>query len=432
MRRPFGERDVDVFAAVILLCAATVGTCISMPAAASAATPPASPRPITQHQSGRADGQTAFVLSGKHQSDAGEYVTTGQLGLGRYDFRMSYDDARCGVSKKMTATGTARLVRSDGSALAGTVRATEDCLGGTLVTRASFAVSLTHGSRDLVGADVVFEGTMVLHVAPDSDVGSESFHLAGVSAVNERVGYWMLGPAGHVSAFGGAGALGSADHIAAAHIEATPTRNGYWIVGTSGRVYPFGDARSLGDARRFPLVAGERVTSISATATGLGYWLFTNRGRVLPFGDAKFFGDLHNVTLNGSVIGSAATPTGAGYYMVGADGGVFTFGDAKFRGSMGASHLNQPVVGIVATASNGGYWLVAEDGGVFTFGDARFRGSLGGMHLNQPVIGLVRYGAGYLMVASDGGVFDFSDRPFFRPLASTARFVPVIGAAAIG
>jgi hypothetical protein len=419
--------------AVGVVIVASLGTWVPTPVAASAVSTTPPPSPIAQYQSGRADGAASFSLTGKGQSDLGDYIANGQLGRGTYAFRLAYDDARCAHgSRTMTATGTSRLIRSDGAVLSGTVTASEDCLPGLPLEHAVFTVTLTRGSRDIVGAKFELAGTMVLRVAPDGEIGTESFGLAGVCSVATRIGYWMVDPTGNVFAFGGARRLANTLRVAVAHIESTPTGDGYWIVDTSGGVHGYGDARALGDAPRSALAPGEEITSLSATRSGLGYWMFTTRGRVLPFGDATFFGDLHGDALNGPIVGSAATPTGHGYFMVAADGGVFTFGDAKFRGSMGSSHLNQPVVGLVPTADNHGYWLVARDGGVFTFGDARFRGSMGGTRLNRPVIGMVRYGPGYLMVAGDGGSFDFSPLPFFGSLASTARFTPVVSAAAIG
>jgi hypothetical protein len=243
-------------------------------------------------------------------------------------------------------------------------------------------------------------------------------------------GYWMVGGAGTVYAFGQVRNYGNAPTNVATHIEPTPTRLGYWVLDAYGRVWGFGNAHVFG---RQPILRnGEFARSISSTPSGNGYWIFTDHGRVFPRGDAVSFGDMSRVALNAPIIGSATTPTGHGYYMVATDGGIFAFGDAHFHGSMGGTHLNQPVNGLVPTKDNRGYWLVASDGGIFAFGDANFHGSMGGSRLNRPIIGMVRYGNGYLMVSSDGGIFDFSNLPFVGSLGNNPPPVPIVGVASGG
>ncbi|MGH9040121.1 MAG: fibronectin type III domain-containing protein, partial [Acidimicrobiia bacterium] len=234
-----------------------------------------------------------------------------------------------------------------------------------------------------------------------------------------RTGYWMLGSAGAVYAFGEAPNVGEAvtalGGAAAVDLEPTPSGLGYWVVDDRGRVHPFGDARSYGNVDATRLVAGESVTSLSATPAGDGYRIFTSRGRVLPFGGATFAGDVSAITLNGPVLDSVTTPSGLGYYMVASDGGIFTFGDATFLGSMGGKKLNAPVQSLVPDGDGSGYWLVASDGGIFAF-EAPFKGSMGNVRLNKPVTGMVRFGNGYLMVGEDGGIFNFSDKQFHGSL----------------
>ena len=421
-----------------LVCAAAmtpVGASVAAPAHA-----PAMVQTFTQAQAGIASGTAGFFVSATQpgffsEGDGGSYALSGQLGHGSYSFRLSFDPKNTGCARPTDiekASGAAKLVRSDGAVLTGTVKAFEKCdsVPGIPVT---MNVDLTKGSRELVSAHLVFRG-LVSSIAisgPESDRGSEAFSITGSSTVTARIGYWMVDANGGVRAFGGVNAMGNALTSSAVHIEPTPTGNGYWIVDTLGRVFAFGDARRLGNANRGLLSPGEVITSLSATPSGHGYWLFTDRGRELPFGDTKDYGDLHAVPLNGRVIGSSATPTANGYYMVALDGGVFAFGDARFRGSMGAAHLNSPVNGLVPTADNRGYWLVAADGGVFTF-HAPFLGSMGGTPLARPIIGMVRYGAGYLMVAQDGGIFNFSHNPFFGSLGGLTRTSPVVSAASVG
>jgi type VII secretion-associated serine protease mycosin len=242
-------------------------------------------------------------------------------------------------------------------------------------------------------------------------------------------GYWMVGRAGTVYAFGNALPFGNADTTRAVDLDVAPSGYGYWIVDAFGRVFAFGDARSYGNAPA--LAPGDSVTSISRTATGRGYWLFTALGRVYPFGDAQFYGDLRASHLNGSVVDSTRTPSGRGYYMVGADGGVFSFGDARFHGSTGGIRLTAPVRSIVPDPDGAGYWLVSVDGGVFAF-DAPFHGSMGNVRLNRPIVGMVAFGTGYLMVGADGGIFNFSSKPFYGSLGSRPPAVPIVSVAAIG
>jgi ribosomal protein L24E len=407
----------------------------SVPAAAGVAPNPLTP-PVVQRQSGVAFGTVGVdVVANPPKSrltDSGHYESSGQLGRGTYRFDLTFDSSACNASvTTITAGGTARLVRSDGAVLTGTAAESFGCyLAGVPPVKEAVSVVLTHGSRDLLGANLLFSGTRTYLATPTGDIGPESFVFSGRSSARPRIGYWMVNAAGVVHAFGGVDALGGgSSRFAFAHIEATPTRNGYWLVDTGGRVSAFGDAHAYGNAPRDALV-DDIVISLVSTPTGRGYWLFTSHGRVVPFGDAQFFGDRHLLGLNGSVVGAVGTPSGRGYYMVAADGGVFTFGDAKFRGSTGAMHLNQPVVGLVPTVDGTGYWLVAADGGVFAF-HAPFRGSMGGSPLAQPVIGMVRYGTGYMMVARDGGIFNFSRGPFFGSLGGSPSAGLVVGVALI-
>ena len=391
------------------------------------------PARVVQSQSGVAVGNLGVDVVADptvvSTIDYGHYASTGQLGRGTYRFDLSYKSPACeGSVKSATETGTARLVRSDGAVLTGTATEAIPCrTDPNPAVRDSVAVVLTHGSRDLVGATLLFSGTRTYEATPTGDIGPESFVFSGNSTATRRVGYWMVNSAGAVHAFGGVNALGNgSSSLGFSHIEPTPGGNGYWLVDTGGRVSAFGDAHAYGNAPRSTLV-DDAVISLSATPSGHGYWLFTMHGRVMPFGDAQFYGDRHLLGLNGTVVGSAATPSGHGYYFVAADGGVFTFGDAKFRGSMGNVRLNQPVVGLVPTADNTGYWIVAADGGIFAF-HAPFLGSMGSVKLARPIIGMVRYGGGYMMVGQDGGIFDFSRQPFFGSLGGSPVAGVVVGA----
>jgi myo-inositol-hexaphosphate 3-phosphohydrolase len=249
-----------------------------------------------------------------------------------------------------------------------------------------------------------------------------------------RSGYWMLGSAGKVFAFGEAKTHGDAAVTRpawAVDLEPTPSGKGYWVIDDRGGVFALGDAVHHGAPAAARLAPGETATSLSATPTGAGYWIFTSLGRALPFGDATHLGDMAGTRLNAPVLDSITTPSGRGYYMVAADGGIFSFGDARFYGSMGGKRLNAPVQSLVPDPDGTGYWLVAADGGVFAF-QAGFRGSMGDKVLNKPVTGMVPFGNGYLMVAEDGGIFNFSNKPFHGSLGADPPADPITSVAAFG
>jgi hypothetical protein len=246
------------------------------------------------------------------------------------------------------------------------------------------------------------------------------------------VGYWMVGSAGNVYAFGDSPHVGDASPVSVpvVDLEPGPFANGYWIVNELGFVTAHGLAH-FGSLRRSDLLAGERITSMSRDKDGNGYWLFSTLGRVFAFGQAKHFGDMAGKALNGVVLDSIPTPSGLGYYMVASDGGIFAFGDAGYAGSMGGKPLNAPVQSLVPDGDGRGYWLVASDGGIFAF-DAPFRGSMGGKPLNKPVTGMVRFGNGYLMVGTDGGIFNFSEKPFLGSLGANPPPHAIVSVASRG
>jgi hypothetical protein len=374
---------------------------------------PAAGAVINTSIGGFADGSANVDVYVKQHVDRGTYSTDSQLGRGTYSFDTAYDDSGCTANPRtMPVSGTAKLVRTDGTSLAGTLSGTAPCPG--LSRSVSYSLTLTSGARDLIGATLMFRGEyFVASITPSGEHAEEHMAVSGQLSVTARVGYVVAHVKGRVDSFGGAPRAGSASTSSVSRITFTPTREGYWVVGSGGQVYAFGDARWLGNAPATALVAGESVRSLFPTASGRGYWMFTSRGRALSFGDARFFGDMSRVALKAPVVDGVATGDGNGYWMVASDGGVFAFGTARFFGSTGNLTLRQPVVAMAPTATSRGYWLAASDGGVFAFGEAPFRGSMGATRLNAPVVDIDRYGNGYLMAARDGGVFDFSNAPFF-------------------
>jgi hypothetical protein len=398
---------------------------VSSPAGAG---PPMS-RTVTANAAGTATGSRQL---GTH-TDAGTYTSTSQLGIGRYQFSSTFHPT-AGCGGVVSYTGTARLTRSDGATLSGTLTGTSQCIGfveGLVEVDASYTLDLTTGTRDFAGAQLTADCSWPIAVTSAGGRGREQCTFSGNANFTTLFGYDLLDAAGTVTQFGGGylhfqvgGVFG------ATRLAVTPSRQGYWIVDSSGHVFAFGDARWLGNAGEHALLPSETVRSISPSAGGKGYWLFTSRGRALPFGAARFLGDMTGEALNGPVVDAVATADGLGYLMVGSDGGIFTFGDAHYYGSTGDRRLNQPVVAIAPTESGHGYWLVASDGGVFSFGDAQFRGSMGATRLARPVVGITRYGRGYLMVASDGGIFNFGTLAFFGSLAGESLETPVVAVAA--
>ncbi len=400
------------------------------PAAPVVPAAPAAPVPIRQPQLGVALGGNGYsFLPTKTHRDSGSYVSTGQLGRGRYRFDESFPED----SDQRVGTGRAWLRRSDGATLTGTVTMTEVSATAPLDIHAVYDVVLTHGTRELRGAKLKFAGTLHNHIAPGpSDNGDEALVFSGTSSVTTRIGYWMVDSGGTVYPFGGAQWYGNAPTSSAVHIEPAPSRNGYWIVDASGHVFAFGTARWLGNADARTLGAGETVVSLSATPSARGYWLVTTRGHVLPFGDAAYHGDyrtLNDPSQTSPVVASASATSGKGYYLVASDGNVHHFGDARGFAGIAGQHLNAPIVGFVPTPDERSYWLVAADGGVF---GAPFHGSMGNVHLNQPVVGMVRYGTGYMLIARDGGIFDFSKQLFFGSLGGAPPARPITSGASAG
>ena len=278
------------------------------------ATATSPPPPVAHGESGVALGNLGLTLvvdrSEARLTDHGQYASTGQLGRGSYRFDMTYDYSLCSSSvTSFVATGTARLIRSDGTVVAGTATEKFDCNAGPgIPAREAVAVVLTRGTRDLLGARLLFVGTRTYLATPTGDIGPESFVFSGSSSATRRVGYWMLEHRGAVHAFGGADRVGQrvVPAFGSPHIEPTGTGNGYWLVDADGHVFAFGDARRYGNAGA--LLAGEVVTSFRrhepGTATGCSRVAAASCRSATRGSTATFA----NIALNGSVIGSVATP----------------------------------------------------------------------------------------------------------------------------
>ena len=159
-----------------------------------------------------------------------------------------------------------------------------------------------------------------------------------------------------------------------AGIAALPDRRGYWLVTRVGGVFAFGDASFYGSLTTAPIAT---VVAIATTPDGEGYWLVDSTGGIYPFGDASFYGSLQSSGLRPSapIDAIARTPDGKGYWLVDVNGGVSAYGDASFFGSTPAKKHRQ-ISGVVTTPDGKGYWLVDANGEVFAFGDARRYGPI--------------------------------------------------------
>ena len=143
---------------------------------------------VVQQQFGTASGTVGIDVYLGVEGDRGSYTSSGQLGRGQYRFEFDYhSDNRCDhPTDAFITNGTAELVRSDGAVLRGTVTETQSCVVG--VNRVTYAVTLTHGSRDLVGAHLVFTGAFSNFVVatPTGDRADESFLLTGTTTSTTR------------------------------------------------------------------------------------------------------------------------------------------------------------------------------------------------------------------------------------------------------
>ena len=90
---------------------------ITPPVGATTRAPDRDPRrPRRSRQSGSAHGSQKVVAGATDElSEQGDYTTTGQLGTGSYFIDASSTDLVCDGAPTATATGTASLLRMDGS-----------------------------------------------------------------------------------------------------------------------------------------------------------------------------------------------------------------------------------------------------------------------------------------------------------------------------
>jgi hypothetical protein len=214
-------------------------------------------------------------------------------------------------------------------------------------------------NQPMVGISATSDGRGYWTVASDGGVftfGDAHFYgstgnirlnkpVIAMTSTSDGKGYYMVASDGGVFTFGDAHFYGStgAVHLAAPIVGMvlSPDGKGYYLVGADGGVFAFGDAKFHGSiAGSIP--AGVKIVGLAPTSNVGGYWLALSNGRVLAFGNAFPYGSVSHPAK--PIVAIAATNDGSGYWTVGADGGIFTFGDAFFDGSTGGQRLAAPIV----------------------------------------------------------------------------------------
>lgn len=220
--------------------------------------------------------------------------------------------------------------------------------------------------------------------------------------------YWLYTAYGNVypgagTAFyrspAGSGFRGSS----VAGMAATPDGKGYWLVGSAGRVFAYGDAATYPALRHAHAIKG------IVAAPGGGYWLYTAYGNVYRTSGTAWYGSPTGRGFRGaSITGMAPTPDRRGYWLVDAAGKVFAFGDATNYGAVRPAH---PIAGIVA-APGGGYWLYTAHGNLYpSAGTAWYRSPASNGFRGASITGMAATpdGLGYWLVDAAGSLFAFGD-----------------------
>jgi hypothetical protein len=251
----------------------------------------------------------------------------------------------------------------------------------TVVPAAQAAVPVPHATgAPVVGATVsgaTVSGAGAPAMGSPPPTGSS---VAGIAALADGRGYYVLRSDGEVDAFGAATRYGSVPGHLALGVTATgialdPATGGYWVLDSMGQIFAF-HAPYLGRVVVRPGGWGQypAAVAISATGDGSGYYVLRADGTVVAF-RAPFYGDLSHRLHYGATAPVVATslatdPTTGGYYVLTSVGGVYSF-HAPFFGAPAATGAARPLVqsaGIVVGRGGRGYAVAQADGDVLRFG----------------------------------------------------------------
>ncbi len=228
---------------------------------------------------------------------------------------------------------------------------------------------------EAVQATVAGVGAAVMGSPPPT--GSS---VAGIAALADGRGYYVLRSDGEVDAFGAARGYGPLPGqlplgVTATGIALDPATGGYWVLDSMGQVFAF-HAPYRGRVIVRPGGWGQypAAVAIAAAGDGRGYYVLRANGKVVAFG-APFYGDLSHRLRYGATAPVVATalasdPATGGYYVLTSVGGVYSF-HAPFFGAPASAGAGRPMVqsaGIVVTRDGRGYAVAQADGVVLRYG----------------------------------------------------------------
>jgi hypothetical protein len=262
-------------------------------------------------------------------------------------------------------------------------------------------------------------------LSPGSQTAASSVGIANDPNPNLASGsaYWVAHTDGSVDGFWNnyffPGSPITPLNAPIAGITALPNGSGAWLVGTDGGVFTFGSVPFYGSHLGDP----DQMVAIISTPDGQGYWEVSARGAVWPFGDAGFYGSIVSENLPAVNDVVSATAYVNGYCMLESNG-VYTcfyysngpiWGQAQINPPNGFNRYTDPATTIAV--DTGGYcfgllacggWITDRTGQVYTYGyGAVYEGGFGGTPTG-PIMGSSGTGStGYRFVGADGGIFDY-------------------------
>ncbi|MCP4960129.1 MAG: matrixin family metalloprotease [Actinomycetia bacterium] len=216
---------------------------------------------------------------------------------------------------------------------------------------------------------------------PALHAGETAVALAPTRSGN---GYWLFSTLGRVFTYGDASHLGDlSDMVLADRIIdgiALDDDLGYYMLGADGGIFAFGSAEFHDSIPGvLPGVSlDEPIAGLVPHETS-GYWQVAGDGGLFAFGTAPFAGSvpqvIPGVPLAAPVIG--ALSSGTAYLMVASDGGIFNFGNSVFHGSRPEIDPERaaPVTGVDVVSDRSGYAMIDETGLTWGFGSASSDGA---------------------------------------------------------